>query len=108
TFSTNCKNKNAFPKRVILVKYFKKATLDAGKVLTRIQVLKAYPIEMKCSVNEKYANLYICKKLTNGDTIYVFEECEEPAKFALDTNVDHVVVINKRDTPMHYPDKIAE
>ena len=106
-FIASCTSGGIFPKKIFSVGGYQKASLDANKVLTRLKVLKIYPAQLKCNQNEEYANLYICKKISDGDTVYVFDQCEEVAEFALDTNANHTVVINKNDTSVRSPAKVA-
>lgn len=49
-----------------------KATLDTGKTLTLLQILDSYPAKQNCTDSLKYSNLYVCKKYSTGDTVYVF------------------------------------
>jgi hypothetical protein len=106
-FSVGCKNINTGIKTTISVASFKKATLDTGKILTLLQILHTYPAQMDCNTNEKYANLYVCKKFTNGDTVYVFEECKKVARFALDTSFHYAAVIDKDNMVIHSPDEVT-
>jgi hypothetical protein len=106
TFVVGCNNKNTIAKTTILLAPFSRATLDTSGTDTQLKILKVYPAKMECNATEKYANLYICKKLITGDTIYVFEECEKIPDFALDTSADHIPIIDKDDVPKLFPNTV--
>src|ERR1700704_2154186 len=80
---TNCTSKKTFPQTTVSLSSLKSATLDTGKAFTLLSILKTYPAKMDCDAKEKYTNLYVCKKWSNGDTIYVFEDCAKVSQYAL-------------------------
>jgi hypothetical protein len=82
----------------------KKASLDTGKTQTLLEILNTYPAQMDCTTNEKYSNLYLCRKFSNGDTVYVFEECEKVDRLALDTISHFAAVIDKANVSVQYSD----
>jgi hypothetical protein len=106
TFVVSCNRKKTISETTILLARFNRATLDTVGTFTQLKILKIYPAKMECSASEKYANLYICKQLINGDTIFVFEECEKVPEFALDTSAGHIPVIDKNDVPIEFPNKV--
>jgi hypothetical protein len=105
---TSCKNKSpVVQKRVILINCLKEFTLDTSEVDTRVKILKTYPIQIDCEKNEKYANLYVCKRIKNSDIIYVFEECEKAPDFAIDTSVHIEVNIDTRKILKKHPKNVT-
>jgi len=98
-------NKNA--KIIISLGTFKEVALDSNVEWTYLKMIKIYPSKLNCSVNERYANLYICERLKNKDTIYVFEECEKIASFVLDTKPDHMPIIDKNDVVYQHSNKVT-
>jgi hypothetical protein len=88
----------------IPVASLKKATLDTGKSLTLLQLLRTYPTQMDCKDGKRYANLYIGVKFTDGDTVCVFEECTKVSPFALDTRFHYAGVLEKSNTIDEWPD----
>ncbi len=104
-FIISCNMKKKAIKTSILLASFKKATIDTSRAFTELKILQVYPAKVICSTSEKYANLYICIKRINGDTLYVFEQCEEVASFALTGNHNHNPVIEKQDVLVESPDK---
>ena len=101
----NCKSSNKDLKTTISVTSLKRATLDSSSPLTLFQILNTYPANIKCKVNERYANLYICRKFSNGDTVYVFEECTKVDPLAFDTIHHYAAVIDKNKVVMQCPNK---
>lgn len=73
---------------------------------TLLNIIKVFPIRKECDVTTKYANLYICTKVSCGDTIYVFEECREVNKEAYDSN-NYYPYIDKRNMTVPDSDKIS-
>jgi hypothetical protein len=107
-FLISCKTENTFPKTIISLASFKKASLDTVKGWTLLAVLKTYPAQIDCNANEKYANLYICKKWSNGDTVYVFENCQKVSRYALtDTTSHYPIVIDTTNLIMQYPSTVT-
>jgi len=105
-FLIGCNKKNAVSKTIISVTAYKRAKLDSSGTFTQLKIIKIYPAQVDCNTSLHYANLYICRELFNGDTIYVFEECEKVPKFALDTNADHIPVVDKNDVQFLSPKKV--
>jgi ribosomal protein S17 len=91
-FILSCNNKSSMVKTPILLANLKNASLDTTWTLLNIK--KIYPTQKECNTAEKYANLYICTKVSNGDTVYVFEECREVSKLAFDT-IHNTAVVDK-------------
>lgn len=102
-----CKNSSGVSQTLISIASFNKATLDTGRMFTHLKILRIYPSLVECNVKEKYANLYICKKLMNSDTIYLFEECKMVPNFAYDTSDSHVVIVDKDDVQVHCPSTVT-
>jgi hypothetical protein len=40
-----------------------------------VDVLDYFPNMEKCESNKQFANLYVCKQESTGDTLYVFADC---------------------------------
>ncbi|HZY37522.1 MAG TPA: hypothetical protein VFE53_12780 [Mucilaginibacter sp.] len=73
-----------------------------------VNILKTYPIQLDCTPKIRYANLYICKRrLANFDTILVFNECEKPHSFAVDTGLNIEVGFFTRDVFKNPPKHVT-
>jgi len=102
---TYCKSTDIVSKTTVSLVSFSRAKLDTTGAFIQLKILEIYPAKMQCTPNEKYSNLYICKELFNGDTIYLFEECKEVPPFALDTGAHHIPIIDKGDVLKEFPIK---
>ena len=105
---TSCKNKSSvFQKRVIFLNCLKELTLDTSEVDTRVKIIKTFSIQIDCKKNEKFANLYICKRIKNLDIIYVFEECEIAPDFAINRTINMEVNIDTRKILNRHPQSVT-
>jgi hypothetical protein len=107
-FLASCKNKEpSVGQRVIAMKDLKRAALNSSQPYISLQILKTYPVQMECTLNVRYANLYICKKrLTKPDTLYIFDECGKVPDFAIDTSINIEVGFYIRDTLKNFPKQV--
>jgi hypothetical protein len=101
----SCKNKNLMHETTISLVSLLKAQPDTFSNGTLVNIIKIYPAQKECKQNEKYANLYICSKVSNGDTVFIFEECRKVNEIAFDTINSYPVV--KKSNIINSPDKIA-
>lgn len=83
----------------------KKASLDAPHY-TELSILKTYVNEKICTEKTINANLYICKDLKKGDTLYVFEICDKVAWFAKEELHENFVIL-KEDIKTNIPDSVS-
>lgn len=102
-----CNSKSLPVKTIISVKSLGRATLDQDRGYTLLQLLNVYPAQMDCTGSKRYANLYICKRFVNGDTVCVFEECNKVQSFALDTSYNYAAVIDKENIIDKWPDQFT-
>jgi len=100
----SCSNKDTNVETIILLSNLNEAQLDSSWTL--LNIIKIYPKQKECNKSKKYANLYICSKVSNGDTVYVFEECEKVSHLAFDT-IHNTVVVNKDNVRVPSSDKIT-
>lgn len=84
-----------------------RAALDTSKALTLLQIVNVYPAQKSCDATSRYANLYVCRKFTGGDTVYVFEECREVNKLALDTAAHYAGVVTRENLKVKWPDRLT-
>jgi hypothetical protein len=103
---TTCTNKKL--KTTISLTSLKRATLDtSSSAQTLLKIIRTYPAIMDCDEKEKYANLYVCTKWSTGDTTYVFENCREVDKYALDTSRGYPIVIDESNLNIQYPTNVT-
>jgi len=91
----------------IAVRDLRKLSFDTSEVFTRVQILKTYQAQIDCTSNDQFANLYICKRLANLDTIYVFDECSQAPDFAIDTSINIEVGIYPKDTLKNHSNRVT-
>lgn len=92
--------------RVISVDRFEKATLDNADC-TGVTILKTFPSKMLCDSDTNFANLYLCKKISSNDTVYVFELCQKVLEFAVDKNFKENVCIMKDNVRFRIPKQVT-
>jgi hypothetical protein len=107
-FILSCKSKDLTIKTTVSLKYLLKAQPDSfsNNNETLLNIIKVYPAQNECNATEKYANLYICSKVSSGDTVYVFEECREVGKQAIDT-IHYYPFIDKENMTIPSSDKVT-
>jgi hypothetical protein len=104
-FLMGCSRRSNAIQILVPTSHLTEASLDTGKALTLLKILATYPAKQNCTDSAKYSNLYICKQFTTGDTVYVFEECAEVQKYALDTSYHYAAVVSKTNIRNRWPNK---
>jgi hypothetical protein len=102
-----CKETSRLAATTVSTRSLTRAALDTGKVLTLLRILEVYPALKSCDATSRYANLYVCRKFTDGDTVYVFEECREVNKLALDTVAHYAGVVTRENLKDKWPDSLT-
>jgi len=92
-FMISCNRREENVRKTVLLNTYERYKNDTSRKYLELTVLKVYPAKMKCVGSEKYANLYITK-LLNGQNLYVFEYCQEVAKYVYDTSGKYVPLID--------------
>jgi uncharacterized pyridoxamine 5'-phosphate oxidase family protein len=108
-FVLSCKNENLIYETTISLSGLIKAQPDSFSKETFLNIIKIYPAKKACNQYnqiEKYANLYICSKVSSGDTVYVFEECRKVNEIAFDT-INSYPVVKNTNIVIQSPDKIS-
>jgi len=103
----SCSNRTTVSKTTVSFASLERETLDTEKTLTLLKILKVYPALLECNKEEKYANLYICKKWSTEDTTYVFENCQKVDKLALDTSFNYPIAIDRTNLTIQYPTNVT-
>jgi hypothetical protein len=101
-----CTDEHHVSNTTVILAPYKKVNLDPSIGFIQLKILKIYPAQLDCTAGERYANLYICKRLLNADTIYIFEECEKVPQFAFDSSANHIPIIDPNAILVHYPEKV--
>lgn len=75
------KDKKAeFVKKNIQFSDLKQTFLKKDSIID-LKIITPYPNEEACPSNVINANLYVCKDMRKGDTLYVFQVCDKAAWF---------------------------
>jgi len=102
----SCKNTASIVQKIISTDSLQNLTFVDDEADLGVKILKTYPIQNDCTTNEQFASLYICKRLKNSDTVYVFDECTRPPDFAIDTSIDIEANIDIQKSRTSHPQKI--
>jgi len=96
-FSTSCRKEKQMIKTTITLKGLQKASLDTFNNYnsTVLDIIEKYPSQKVSNTKEKYANVYICCKSSNNDTVYVFEECHKVNLLMHDDTINCMGMIDK-------------
>jgi hypothetical protein len=89
----SCNPGEEYVKKTVSLNAYERFENDTSRKYLELTVLKVYPAKLRCIGSEKYANLYITK-LLSGQSLYVFEYCQEVAKYVYDTTGRYVPLID--------------
>ena len=78
---------------------FQKAQLDTfnNDGGTLLDIIEKYPSQKASNSKEKYANVYICCKSSNKDTVYVFEECHKVNLLMRNDTISCLGIVDKHN-----------
>lgn len=97
--------RNTFVIRNIKTRGFDVADLK-DSLYVDVSLLKTYANEQVCDNKIKNANLYICRNISTGDTLYVFDLCDKVAPFATE-NLHENFAILIEDIKTNIPDSVS-
>jgi len=91
------------------VLFLKKMILDTlgDRSYTNISLIKTYKTHQKCSGDDRFVNLYICRNDNSKDTLLVFEACRPvPDYLKEDSKFKNTLSIAKDDVLKKFPDSV--
>lgn len=71
-----------------------------------LKIITPYPNEEVCVSNIINANLYVCKDIRKGDTLYVFDVCDKIAWF-VDEWPDESFSVLSENVKEHIPNSVT-
>ena len=100
----SCKTK--MQQRKILIDNMVEAKLE-NEYCTELKILETFPNNINCRSNRTYANLYICRRNSLNDTVYVFDLCNKAPAYSLDKSFKDNVCIMKENYLSHFPHYVS-
>lgn len=101
-----CKSKIALAATTIKVMPENVSRIKADSLIY-LELLKVYPAQKDCYGSEKFANLYLCKKIDDNDSVYVMEECVKVSPLAFDTIHNYEGVISGKYSIKNIPSVVT-
>lgn len=98
--TSSCKTKTQQKK--ISTTHLLEARLDDNDC-TEVKIITTFPNDSICKEDRSYANLYICKRNTSNDPLYVFDLCNKAPAFTYDRNIKDNLCIMKEDRLAQIP-----
>lgn len=104
----SCRKEQPMIKTSISLVGLQKAQLDTfnSDGGTILDIIEKFPSQKESNSIEKYANVYICCKSSNKDTVYVFEECHKVNLQMHDDTISCMGIVDKYNMTNFKSDKI--
>jgi hypothetical protein len=106
--SISCRKEQPMIKTTISLIGLQKAQLDTFNRDggTTLDIIEKFPSQKESNSIEKYANVYICCKSSNQDTVYVFEECHKVNLQMYSDTISCMGIVDKYNLSDFKSDKI--